>query len=87
MGETVELVLIDGSPAYVATHTGSHKAKRTNTTQESNEADALSYFTVLFKDVDQTKAIIFSFRCTNYYLWITISAFLINFRYRVKCNQ
>lgn len=53
--EKVELLLIDGSPSYVTTHTGNHKAKRENITDTSNEADALCYFAMLFKDIDQIK--------------------------------
>lgn len=49
------MVLIDGSPSYVTAHTGSHKAKRENATDTSNEADALCYFAMLFKDIDQVK--------------------------------
>lgn len=55
-GEQVKLLLIDGSPAYVATHTGKArdtKSLRGNTAAEQSEA--LVYFVMQFKDVDQQK--------------------------------
>lgn len=55
-GETVKLFLLDGSPAYVATHTGkarNKKIKHGDTVAEQSEA--LVYFIMQFKDVDQQK--------------------------------
>lgn len=55
-GETVKLLLLDGSPTYVATHTGkakSQKIVRGDTVAEQSEA--LLFFILQFKDVDQQK--------------------------------
>lgn len=55
-GETVKLLLLDGSPAYVATHTGkarNQKIIRGDTKAEQSEA--LVYFILQFKEVDQQK--------------------------------
>ncbi|CAG4972769.1 unnamed protein product [Parnassius apollo] len=54
-GLGVRLVLVDGSPDYVATHTSRGTAKRQARSQATDEADALAYFAQLFKDVDVTK--------------------------------
>nr|AGR49310.1 fatty acid synthase [Agrotis ipsilon] len=54
-GCETRLVLVDGSPAYVATHTTRGKKKRTTRSAETDEADALAYFVQLFKDVDAAK--------------------------------
>lgn len=54
-GHGVRLVLVDGSPAYVATHTARGKSKRAERSAAADEADALAYFTQLFKDVDAAK--------------------------------
>lgn len=54
-GCDVRLVLVDGSPAYVATHTTRGKQKRAVRTAQTDEADALAYFVQLFKDVDAGK--------------------------------
>ncbi|KAI4472195.1 fatty acid synthase [Holotrichia oblita] len=57
-GETVKLLLLDGSPAYVATHTGkakSQKIVRGDTVAEQSEA--LLFFILQFKDVDQQKVV------------------------------
>lgn len=48
-------MLVDGSPAYVATHTTRGKKKRSTRSAETDEADALAYFVQLFKDVDASK--------------------------------
>lgn len=48
-------MLVDGSPAYVATHTTRGKKKRASRSAETDEADALAYFVQLFKDVDAMK--------------------------------
>lgn len=53
MGETVKLLLIDGSPSYVASHTG--KARNTRNTRgntAAEESEALTYFISQFTDVD-----------------------------------
>ncbi|KAH9630197.1 hypothetical protein HF086_010703 [Spodoptera exigua] len=54
-GCETRLVLVDGSPAYVATHTTRGKKKRATRSAETDEADALAYFVQLFKDVDAAK--------------------------------
>ncbi|NEU32875.1 hypothetical protein GN156_19445, partial [bacterium LRH843] len=52
-GEQVSLVLLDGSHSYVASHTGNYKSRHVDPSQA--EADALTYFIMLFKDVDYQK--------------------------------
>ncbi|CAH2091553.1 unnamed protein product [Euphydryas editha] len=54
-GCETRLVLVDGSPAYVATHTTRGKKKRAVRTAQTDEADALSYFIQRFKEVDIAK--------------------------------
>lgn len=54
-GCETRLVLVDGSPAYVATHTTRGKQKRATRSAQTDEADALAYFIQLFKDVDAIK--------------------------------
>lgn len=54
-GCETRLVLVDGSPAYVATHTTRGKKKRATRTAHTDEADALTYFIQLFKEVDVAK--------------------------------
>lgn len=51
--EKITLVLLDGSPAYVASHTGNYKARKD--VKQSADADALTYFIQLFSDVDYVK--------------------------------
>lgn len=63
-GAAVRLVLVDGSPAYVATHTtrgrtrgqsrGGSRGQRTGPAA-ADEADALAYFAQLFRDIDAAK--------------------------------
>lgn len=53
-GEKVTLVLLDGSHSYVASHTGNYKARK-NPDLSAADADALTYFTMLFSDVDYLK--------------------------------
>uniref|UniRef100_A0A1B6DTB3 Fatty acid synthase n=1 Tax=Clastoptera arizonana TaxID=38151 RepID=A0A1B6DTB3_9HEMI len=50
--EKVTLVLLDGSPAYVASYTGNYKARKD---VKNADADALTYFIQLFTDVDYVK--------------------------------
>lgn len=54
-GCAARVVLVDGSPAYLATHTTRGKAKRAERSAAADEADALVYFAQLFKDVDAAK--------------------------------
>ncbi|VVC87707.1 unnamed protein product [Leptidea sinapis] len=54
-GCETQLVLVDGSPAFVATHTTRGTTRRVQRSQSSDEADALAYFAQLFKDVDAAK--------------------------------
>lgn len=52
--EEVNLLLLDGSPGYVATHTGKARSKiHGNTAAEQTEV--LMYFILQFKEVDQQK--------------------------------
>lgn len=58
VGEKVKLFLLDGSPAYVATHTGkarNQKIVKGDTVAEQSEA--LVYFILQFKEVDQQKVV------------------------------
>lgn len=52
-GDKVSIVLLDGSHSYVASHTGNYKSRQTDPKQA--EADALTYFILLFRDVDFQK--------------------------------
>lgn len=55
-GDNVKLLLIDGSPAYVATHTGKARdTKKTRGNTVAEQSEALAYFILQFKDVDQQK--------------------------------
>lgn len=49
------LVLVDGSPAYLSTHTNRGKQKSAAPSQAANEANALAYFAQQFRDLDQLK--------------------------------
>ncbi|KAI5717132.1 hypothetical protein M8J77_000765 [Diaphorina citri] len=52
--EKVHLVLLDGSHSYIASHTGSYKARQTG--QEASEADAFAFFIQQFNaSVDYSK--------------------------------
>lgn len=52
--EKVHLVLLDGSHSYIASHTGSYRARKTD--QEASEADAFAYFIQQFNStVDYQK--------------------------------
>lgn len=54
--EKVTLLLLDGSPTYVASYTGNYKAHKGKTDNKNADADALTYFISLFKDdVDYLK--------------------------------
>lgn len=50
--EEVKLIFLDGSPSYVATHTGNYK---TRVDKSADDADALTYFIMLFRNVDHAK--------------------------------
>lgn len=52
--EEVRLIFLDGSPSYVATHTGNYKT-RNDKSETSYDADALTYFIMLFRNVDHAK--------------------------------
>jgi len=57
-GDQVKLLLIDGSPSYVATHTG--KARNTKSIKgniPAEQSEALVYFAMQFKDIDQQKTV------------------------------
>ncbi|XP_047503403.1 fatty acid synthase [Pieris napi] len=54
-GLEVRLVLVDGSPSYVATHTTRGINKRAKRSAATDEADALAYFVQLFRDADGAK--------------------------------
>ncbi|XP_049809979.1 fatty acid synthase isoform X1 [Schistocerca nitens] len=53
-GEAVSLFLLDGSPSYVAAHTGNYRARK-SLDRKGEECDALTYFVQLFADVDFQK--------------------------------
>lgn len=55
-GCAARLVLVDGSPAYLSTHTTRGKNKRAARSQATDEADALAFFAQQFAaDVDPLK--------------------------------
>ncbi|XP_023934577.2 fatty acid synthase [Bicyclus anynana] len=54
-GCDTRLVLVDGSPAYVAAHTTRGKQKRAVRSAGTDEADALAYFVQLFVDADAAR--------------------------------
>ncbi|KAJ8935858.1 hypothetical protein NQ314_012613 [Rhamnusium bicolor] len=54
--EKAKLLLLDGSPSYVATHTGKARSKiQGNTAAEQSEV--LIYFILQFKEIDQQKIV------------------------------
>jgi len=56
LNEKVQLVLLDGSPSYVAAHTGNYRARHgPKQSRQDEESDALTYFITLFSDVDYQK--------------------------------
>lgn len=55
--ETVKLMLIDGSPAYITTHTGKARVQKIRGNTAAEQAEALLYFILQFKEVDQQKVI------------------------------
>jgi fatty acid synthase len=59
-GESVRLVLLDGSPAYVSSHTYHYKEKQASRNSVADDADALTYFITLFiNDLDYNKVQLF----------------------------
>lgn len=54
-GEQVQLLLIDGSPVYVATHTGKAKNTKALSNTAAEQSEALIYFVIQFKELDQQK--------------------------------
>nr|XP_022904132.1 fatty acid synthase isoform X2 [Onthophagus taurus] len=57
-GEKVKLMLLDGSPAYVATHTGKARTQKLIRGEASAEqSEALVYFILQFKEIDQQKTV------------------------------
>lgn len=63
--EEVKLLFLDGSPTYVATHTGKARSKiQGNTAAEQSEV--LVYFILQFKEIDQQKVIISFFTTENF---------------------
>ncbi|KAL1129219.1 hypothetical protein AAG570_013748 [Ranatra chinensis] len=54
-GESVSLILLDGSPLYVSGRTFNYKQKQASKNKVADDADALTYFITLFKDVDYQK--------------------------------
>ncbi|KAM3957748.1 fatty acid synthase-like [Aphomia sociella] len=54
-GCEARLFMVDGSPAYVAMHTSLGKTKNVPRTKASDEADALTVFAQLFKELDGAK--------------------------------
>ncbi|KAH1002410.1 hypothetical protein HUJ04_008498 [Dendroctonus ponderosae] len=55
-GEKVRLFFIDGSPSYVATHTGKARSK-IRQSEVAEESEALCFFILQFKEVDQQKVV------------------------------
>ncbi|XP_066156912.1 fatty acid synthase [Euwallacea fornicatus] len=55
-GETVRLFFIDGSPSYVATHTGKARSK-IHQSEAAEQSEAMCYFILQFKDIDQQKVV------------------------------
>lgn len=56
--EKVKLLLIDGSPAYVATHTGKARdTKAIRGNQAAEQSESLVYFIQQFKEIDQQKIV------------------------------
>lgn len=53
--ETAKLLLIDGSPSYIATHTGKARVQKIRGNTAAEQAEALLYFILQFKEVDQQK--------------------------------
>lgn len=53
--EIVKLLLIDGSPSYIATHTGKARVQKIRGNTAAEQAEALLYFILQFKEVDQQK--------------------------------
>jgi fatty acid synthase len=61
LSERVQLVLLDGSPSYVAAHTGNYRARHgPKQSMQDEESDALTYFISLFRDVDYQKVSVFT---------------------------
>lgn len=58
-GEKVRLFFIDGSPSYVATHTGKARSK-IRQSEVAEESEALCFFIMQFKEVDQQKVCLMS---------------------------
>lgn len=60
-GERVQLLLVDGSPSYVATHTGKARTQKISGRQDTivaEQSEALVYFILQFADdVDQQKVV------------------------------
>ncbi|KAI8428398.1 hypothetical protein MSG28_002582 [Choristoneura fumiferana] len=54
-GCATRLVLVDGSPAFVASHTTRGKSRRTARSPQADEADALAYFAQVLCDLDASK--------------------------------
>lgn len=55
IGEKVKLFLIDGSPTYVATHTGKARVQKIRGNTVAEQSEALVYFILQFKEVDLQK--------------------------------
>lgn len=62
--EKVTLLLLDGSPSYVATYTGNFQARQ-RPDEQTEDANALTYFISLFKDdIDYVKVnILLNLKC------------------------
>lgn len=54
--ETATLLLLDGSPSYVATHTGKARSKIQGNT-DVEQSEVLLFFILQFKEIDQQKVI------------------------------
>lgn len=56
-GENVRLFLIDGSPTYVAMHTGKARVQKIRGNTVAEQSEALVYFILQFKEVDQQQIV------------------------------
>lgn len=56
--EKVNLLLVDGSHSYVATHTGKAKNAKIQGNTSAEQSEVLIYFIMQFKEIDQQKALV-----------------------------
>ena len=61
LNERVQLLMLDGSPSYVAAHTGNYRARHAKENKMDEECDALTYFIQLCTDLDAQKVLFLYF--------------------------